>query len=117
VLNSTPTGRKAGQLWQEFLADADDKQITIDATDPRVLRLPRELLAGETGHLFVQGISVRRRLRKTTASKIKPLTLPVRLLLVIARPDDAGFIDPRADAIALLDATDSLGDRVEVEFF
>lgn len=110
------TDLNAADVWREFLKADGDKQITIDATDPRVLRLPWELLADEAGHLFAQGVSIRRRLQKTTTSKIKPLALPVRILVVIARPDDASFIDPRADAQALLDATDSLGDQVVVEF-
>ncbi len=65
LLQSVLTG-EASRLWQQFVdADGDGKLVTIDATDPRVLRLPWELLADEGGHVFTQDIGVRRRLRKT----------------------------------------------------
>jgi len=117
LLQSITQEREAVQIWQQFF-DADDsgKLITIDATDPRVLRLPWELLADEGGHLFARGISVRRRLRKTLVSKTKSFDLPVRVLMVVSRPYDVPFIDPRADAQALLEALEKLGNRAEVEF-
>jgi len=36
--------------------------------------------------------------------------------MVISRPDDVGFLDPRSSAEALLDALEHLGSRVVVEF-
>lgn len=117
LLESATREREAVQLWHQFLdTEGDSKLVTIDATDPRVLRLPWELLADESGHLFPRGVSVRRRLRKTTVQPTKPFSLPVRVLMVISRPEEAGFIDPRADALALLDALDDLGNAAEVEF-
>lgn len=117
LLESATREREAAQLWQQFLdSDGESKLVTIDATDPRVLRLPWELLADESGHLFPRGLSVRRRLRKTTATPVKPFSLPVRVLMVISRPEEADFIDPRADALALLEALDGLGSAAEVEF-
>lgn len=117
LLESATREREAAQLWQQFLdSDGESKLVTIDATDPRVLRLPWELLADESGHLFPRGLSVRRRLRKTTATPTKPFSLPVRVLMVISRPEEAGFIDPRADALALLETLDGLGNAAEVEF-
>ncbi|MBE9508204.1 MAG: CHAT domain-containing protein, partial [Chloroflexi bacterium] len=112
-------GDEAPRTWQQFVdAESDGKLLTIDAVDPRVLRLPWELLADEGGHLFSQDIGVRRRLKKVTATPVKPFDLPVRVLVVVSRPDDkdAGFIDPRAVSLPLLDALDELGDRVAVEF-
>ena len=39
------------------------------------------------------------------------------MLFVVSRPKEAGFIDPRADALAVLDALDAKAlARVEVEF-
>ncbi|HEX9370077.1 MAG TPA: CHAT domain-containing protein, partial [Roseiflexaceae bacterium] len=117
LLNSVIGNGEAARLWQQFVdAPADGKLLTIDATDPRVLRLPWELLADEGGHIFAQGIGVRRRLQKLTSAPIKPLALPVRVLIVVARPDDAGFFDSRADSVPLLDALDELGERAAVEF-
>lgn len=114
--DSIRTSMDAADVWREFLNAEGDKLLTIDATDPRVLRLPWELLADEGGHLFSRGVGVRRRLRKVTSSKQKPVALPVRILVVVARPDDAGFIDPRAITRPLLDAVDGLGESVVVEF-
>lgn len=104
------------RLWQQFVDAPGDKLLTIDATDPRVLRLPWELLADDSGHLFAQSISVRRRLQQPTATPTRPLTLPLRLLVVVARPDDGGFIDPRAVSRPLLAALDGLAGQVVVEF-
>lgn len=115
--DSIRTNLAAADIWRQFMDADDDRLLTIDATDPRVLRLPWELLADEGGHLFSQGIGVRRRLQKTTTRRQqKPLPLPVRILVVVARPDDAGFIDSRAITRPLLDAVAGLGEGVVVEF-
>ncbi len=117
LLAGVTADRDAARLWQQFVdAEAEGKLLTIDATDPRVLRLPWELLADEGGHLFTQGIGVRRRLQKVTTARVKPFALPVRVLVVVARPEGAGFIDSRAVSMPLLDALDELGARAAVEF-
>jgi len=93
------------------------KLLTLDATEVSVLRLPWELLADEGGHLFAKGIGVRRRLQEATRLPgASVAALPVRVRVVMARPDGAGFIDPRAISKPLLDALESLGDQVDVEF-
>jgi hypothetical protein len=116
-LESVTPDRESAQMWRDFVRDeADSKLITIDAIEPRVLRLPWELLADEGGHLFSAGIGVRRRLKKVTGSPVKPFDLPVRVLVVVSRPEGAGFIDPRAVSRPLLDALDELGERVVTEF-
>ena len=81
-----------------------------------MLRLPWELLADESGHLFTQEISVRRRLREATRPPIRPFALPVRLLVVVCRPEGAGFIDPRAVSLPLLTRWTSWARAVETEF-
>lgn len=45
-----------------------------------------------------------------------PERLPLRILYVVSRPDNVGFIDPRATAKALFDAVDPLGASVRVDF-
>jgi len=116
--DSVMRGEEAARLWQQFVdAPAGGKLVTIDAIDSRVLRLPWELLADDGGHVFARGIGVRRRLQKATVvGETKPFDLPVRLLVVVSRPQDAGFIDPRAVSRPLLDALDELGNLVAVEF-
>jgi tetratricopeptide (TPR) repeat protein len=119
LLESVTPDRDSAQVWRQFVdAEGESKLLTIDAIDPRVLRLPWELLADEGGHLFAQGIGVRRRLKKVVSTAVKPFDLPVRVLVVVSRPDDedVGFIDPRAVSLPLLDALGELGDRVAVEF-
>ncbi|MGB0386397.1 MAG: PEP/pyruvate-binding domain-containing protein [Ardenticatenaceae bacterium] len=108
---------EAARLWQQFVdAGGEGKLLTVDAIDPRVLRLPWELLADEEGHVFAQAIGVRRRLREARRASVKPFALPVRVLMVVSRPDDAGFADPRAHALPLLDGLEGLGEEVVVEF-
>ena len=90
--------------------------LTIDTTEPRILRLPWELLRDEGGYLFSEQISVRRRMHKVKPEVIKPFDLPVRILMVTCRPDGAGFIDPRSIATPLLNELDSMPEHFEVEF-
>ncbi|MFZ1398863.1 MAG: hypothetical protein WAS33_18305, partial [Candidatus Promineifilaceae bacterium] len=59
--DSVLTNADAARLWQQFVDADGDRLLTLDATDPRVLRLPWELLADDGGHLFSMGIGVRRR--------------------------------------------------------
>ncbi len=115
----TPTP-DAARVWTQFrLAEPDrPRLLTLDCTEPEVLRLPWELLADEEGHCFALGIGFRRRLHKAQAATTRPFDLPVRVLMVIARPEDEGvaFIDPRASSQALLAALEPLGDAAAVEF-
>ncbi len=111
---------KLAIVYTQFRLKDGGKSITIDATDPRVLQLPWELLADEGGYVFTQRppINVRRKLRVAREPKTQAFTLPVRILMLISRPegDHIGFLDPRSSAQALLDAIEPLGDRVTVEF-
>jgi len=115
----TPTP-DAARVWTQFrLAEPDrPRLLTLDCTEPEVLRLPWELLADEEGHCFALGIGFRRRLHKAQAAPTRAFDLPVRVLMVIARPEDesVAFIDPRASSQALLAALEPLGDAAAVEF-
>ncbi len=106
------------RLWQQFLDSPEsEKVITIDATDPRVLRLPWELMADVGGALFSRKISIRRRLQSATTNTLeREFKLPVRILVVVSRPEDAGLIDSRAVTRPMLDAVDALGEKVTTEF-
>jgi tetratricopeptide (TPR) repeat protein len=119
LLEAVTADRDAALLWQQFCdaeAPSGGKLVTIDAIEPRVLRLPWELLADEAGHLFARGIGVRRRLKKVTGRPVPPFELPVRVLVVVSRPEGAGFIDPRNVSRPLLDALEDVGERVVTEF-
>ena len=92
--------------------------LTIDTTEPRILRLPWELLRDEGGYLFSKNppVSVLRRMHQTRRTRISEFEPPVRILMVTCRPDEAGFIDPRSIATPLLDALDGIPEQFEVEF-
>ena len=108
-------GRAAQRVFDRF-QDADDRQrvLTIDAQDAAILSLPWELLrdpAGRGAFLFREKprISVRRRISGGTGGRA-PFRVEskdrLHLLFVVSRPLDAGFIDPRTDPQAVLDALD-----------
>ena len=83
-----------------------------------LLGQPWELIRNEERFLF-QGASptrVRRRLRGTLALKAPLLIPPIRILLVTARPEDdvCGYIDHRASALPLVEATEALGGLVDI---
>nr|VFJ42528.1 MAG: Tetratricopeptide repeat-containing protein [Candidatus Kentron sp. DK] len=118
--------RAAQRVFDRF-QDTDDRQrvLTIDAQDAAILSLPWELLrdpAGPGAFLFRDRprISVRRRITGATGGRA-PFRVEskeqLHLLFVVSRPIDAGFIDPRTDPQAVLDALDQhAAGRVTWEF-
>ena len=98
----------AMRLWERFDGRRDGAEpatVVVDTTEPRILRLPWELLADEGGYLFSKQppVHVRRRMHRSRDLRVRPFQPPVRLLMVISRPAGAGFIDPRSSAAPLLD--------------
>jgi hypothetical protein len=82
-------------------------------------------MAEEGGYLFSKHppISIRRGLPVALDAPQSPrFQLPIRVLMVISRPDvgtggvTPPLLDPRSSAQALLDALDELGDAVQVDF-
>ncbi len=116
--------REAARLFDRF-QDADDRQrvLTIDSQDASILALPWELLRDPSGTFLFREkphISVRRRISGATGGR-RPFRIDAKdrlhLLFVVSRPTDAGFIDPRADARAVLDALEKYAPgRVDWEF-
>lgn len=93
--------------------------LTLGSTDSHFLQQPWELMHDSRGPLAFQGVSIRRQLigAKPSASKSLRFNLPLRLLLIVARPSGAGFIDPRSSMAPLLDGLDLLpAGAVELEF-
>jgi tetratricopeptide (TPR) repeat protein len=69
------------------------------------------------GPLAFRGVSVRRQLTGTKRVRFQELRLPLRLLLIVSRPTDTGFLDPRNSMAPLLDGLDLLpAGSAEVEF-
>src|SRR5207302_5509012 len=90
---------------------AAPRLLTVATKDTDILRLPWELLTDARGPLTRQGVTIRRQLEESARESIAyPFGLPLRLLLVVSRPDDLGFIDPRLTTRAMFDALEPLGD-------
>lgn len=111
-------------LFREFLAGKEaGRVLTVQAVMPEILALPWELLHVPGGaYVFNEKprISIRRNLAGMRGGR-KPLKVTpketLRVLMVVSRPSDAGFIDPRADGMAVLGAIEEFGaGRIEVEF-
>src|SRR5436305_1440460 len=102
-------------LLSQLLAGPEPRELTLATRDPELLRLPWELMADDAGSL-AQRVSVRRQLETPEKTPPRPAQLPLRILYVVSRPGDAGFIDPRLTAKALFDALDPLGGSVRVDF-
>jgi tetratricopeptide (TPR) repeat protein len=104
------------RLFQRF-QDREDgvRLLTVSAEHPEILAIPWELLRDPSRggvYLFQENsrISIRRRLAGATGGRppfrVKPKDR-LHLLLVISRPQGAGFLDPRADAGAVLAAIET----------
>ncbi len=118
------SSRAALRLFDRFQDyDQEGKLLTISTSYPAILSLPWELLRDAAGTYLVNDkprISIRRRFAGAGGGrrpfKIKPKDC-LRMLFVISRPTDAGFINPRGEAMAVLAAIDQeAAGKIEVEF-
>ncbi len=96
------------QAWRlQPLQPGVQRQVSIASEMPRALSLPWELLHDEQGFLVLRTrnpVSLIRRLPQRELGGFQTnFTPPLRILMITARPDDAGFIDPRSTARELLD--------------
>lgn len=94
------------QAWR--LQAGEARQVSIISAIPAVLSLPWELLHDEQGFLVLrtqQPVSLIRHLPQQELGALASTAFepPLRILLVTARPVDAGFIDPRSTARPLFD--------------
>jgi|GEM_PF-258765 tetratricopeptide (TPR) repeat protein len=118
--------RAAQRLFNDFQdSDGTDRQLTISADHADLLSLPWELLHDSaTGGAFLfrehPAVSIRRRLPGATGGRTSYTVKSkdtLRLLFVVSRPEESGFLDPRADPQAVMDALDAEAPgRVECEF-
>ncbi len=91
--------------------------LTLGTSEPAVLVQPWELMRDRKGPLAFRGVSIRRQLEGARPLEPMQLSLPMRLLVIVSRPTDSGFIDPRSSIRPLLDSLDRLPrGSVEVEF-
>jgi tetratricopeptide (TPR) repeat protein len=107
-----------------------DQRVVVEVDDPgpaegngsgaaALLALPWELLADDEGYLFEGQLRARvvRRIPRETSKEPLPAADRLRVLLVIARPEEQGvdFLDPRASARPLIEALSPLGHRAELK--
>lgn len=112
------------RLYDFQNAEDEARLLTVSTEHPAILVLPWELLhdsAPSGGFLFMETPRVSIRRRVAGASARKPFAVAAKdalhLLFVVSRPDDAGFLDPRADSLPVLDSIDAHAPgRVACEF-
>lgn len=124
LFTSVFDSRAAQRLFDRF-QDASDRQrvLTINTHDASILALPWELLHDPNGTFLFREkphISVRRTISGATGGRA-PFRVDAKerlhVLFVVSRPTDAGFLDPRADPQAVLDALETHAPgRVTCEF-
>lgn len=107
---------RADHPLSRLMAHRGPRLLTLASDDPVALSLPWELLRDEQAALALRGLVVRRQLPTAQEVQAPAIALPLRILLVVARPVDAGFIDPRSSVRPMLDALDALGGQVKVDF-
>jgi hypothetical protein len=102
-------------LLQQLLKSPEPRLLTIATDQSALLRLPWELLADDAGSL-AQRVSVRRQLETPEGNEPRSVALPLRMLYIVSRPADMGFIDPRLTTKSLFVALDPLGANVQIDF-
>ncbi|HUT14562.1 MAG TPA: TIR domain-containing protein, partial [Thermoguttaceae bacterium] len=127
--------REALAAWQQSAGGAQRRfSVEVDSDLPEgttdgqqaaarqaacgLFSLPWELLHDGRNYLFTgaKPVGVRRRLPPRRHEPGKPAALPIRVLLLSPRPEDARarYIDHRASALPLVAAMEGLGDLVEL---
>jgi tetratricopeptide (TPR) repeat protein len=108
--------RSAQRLFNQFQdATQTPRTLTITALHSEILSLPWELLrdpAGAGAFLFNETprISIRRSVAGALGGRPAVRTLrkrSIHILFVVSRPAGAGWLDPRRDPIAILDALEA----------
>jgi tetratricopeptide (TPR) repeat protein len=105
-------GNREGAGVYHRLMEAARKQqpclLTLGTTDPAVLAQPWELVRDAQGPLALQGVTIRRQLQGFRRGPGQESRLPLRVLLIVSRPVDTGFIDPRTSVRPVLEALEQL---------
>jgi hypothetical protein len=81
-------------LIRDLMRAEPRRLLTIVTSSGDILRLPWELMADERGALTGR-VTIRRQLETGHQNLGYHVGSPLRLLVVVSRPDNAGFIDPR----------------------
>nr|VFJ44786.1 MAG: Tetratricopeptide repeat-containing protein [Candidatus Kentron sp. DK] len=96
----------------------EEEKIAAREAATELLGLPWELLHDGETYLFQGGnpTRVRRRLPNTQNLDVSVAELPIRILLITARPEDesCSYIDHRVSALPLVEAMETLPGLVEI---
>jgi tetratricopeptide (TPR) repeat protein len=120
---SASAGAKSNLMGDFLKLDVPGRLVTIQSGRPEILTLPWELLHQPDGAFLFNDnprVSIRRNLAKLQSEEFVSKNQPketLRLLMLVSRPQDASFIDPRADSQAVMAAIERYGTgRIELEF-
>lgn len=75
--------------------------LTLCSAEPAILGQPWELIGANRAPLALSGARIRRQLAEEDRVVRDGVALPLRLLLIVSRPRNAGFLDPRCSASAI----------------
>jgi tetratricopeptide (TPR) repeat protein len=103
-----PQSARARQALESAKTAGTALTLTLASEESLFHQQPWELIRDQDGPLVFQGVSLRRQLVSEVNRRPCLQAKPLRLLLIVARPDDAGFIDPRSSQGPLLDALEQL---------
>jgi hypothetical protein len=104
-------------IWRRFAQEGHaGRRLTVESQEPTIARLPWEMLADHNGFLFSQGIIIQRRIGSRFLDATEQSPLPLRLLMLTSRPDDAAYSNFRRFSGALLKAVEGLKRKPVVEF-
>ncbi len=113
----TPEGQQVYAHMQQAETQGRLCRITIGCDAPVVLQQPWELLYDQRGPLTFRGVTVRRQLPQSQDYLLPLCTPPLRVLLIVSRPEDVAFIDPRNSIKPLLEAISDLpSGLVQIDF-
>lgn len=103
-----PQGAKALGVFGAAVAAAKPLTLSLASDESLFHQVPWELMRDASGPLVFQGVSIRRQLISEECPRLPRQAAPLRLLLIVPRPDDTGFLDPRSSQGPLLDALEML---------
>jgi len=103
------------QALRTLLDAPEPRALTIATDQSELLRLPWELIRDRAGAV-AQRAAVRRQLETPKSLVAREVKLPLRMLYIISRPVDTGFVDPRLTTRALITALDPLQGNVRLDF-
>nr|VFK40960.1 MAG: Tetratricopeptide repeat-containing protein [Candidatus Kentron sp. SD]VFK46715.1 MAG: Tetratricopeptide repeat-containing protein [Candidatus Kentron sp. SD]VFK80456.1 MAG: Tetratricopeptide repeat-containing protein [Candidatus Kentron sp. SD] len=109
-------GKRIADSLMDSARGGGSTTLTIASTEAAILAQPWELMRNADELLTFRGVTPRRQLPDTRRIPRYEFQPPLRILLIVARPKDAGFIDPRNSIRPILDALESLRGQVEVDF-